>query len=142
MESVTAAGGVVYRQPDNRDVEILLIFRRGVWDLPKGKIEDEESIKDCARREVAEEVGLENLPKIVESLSSSYHEYQREGIKYAKTTYWFMMSIDGGSELSPQKDEGIELVEWTPLTEAQQKVGFENLKQVLNEFKTIYLKMS
>ncbi len=143
MVSVTAAGGVVYRQPDDRDTEVLLIFRRGVWDLPKGKMENGESIKECARREVAEEVGLENLPKIVESLSSTNHEYEREGIKYAKTTHWFMMNIDGSPEpeLSPQDTEGIELVEWTPLTEARQKVGYENLKQVLNEFKVVYLKM-
>lgn len=141
MESVTAAGGVVYRQPANREVEVLLIFRRGVWDLPKGKLEGRESIKDCARREVAEEVGLGRLPEITESLSSTYHEYQREGIDYAKTTHWFMMNIEGSPELTPQHAEGIELVEWTPITEAQQKVGYENLKQVLNEFGAVYLKM-
>lgn len=141
MESVTAAGGVVFRQPDDRDVEVLLIFRRGVWDLPKGKIEDGESVKDCARREVAEEVGLDELPEIVDGLSSTYHEYQREGVDYAKTTHWFMMSVEDTPELSPQNDEGIELVEWTPLTEAQQKVGYKNIKQVLNEFKSVYLKM-
>lgn len=141
MESVTAAGGVVFRKPDNKDVEVLLIFRRGVWDLPKGKIEDGESVKDCARREVAEEVGLENRPEVLNELSSTYHEYQREGINYAKTTHWFMMTVAGTPELSPQKTEGIELVEWTPLTEAQQKVGYQNIQQVLNEFKAVYLKI-
>ena len=54
---VKAAGGLVI----NKSGEVLLIFRRGKWDLPKGKLDDNESLVECAVREVQEETGLKNL---------------------------------------------------------------------------------
>ena len=41
---ILAAGGLV----TNENNEILLIFRRGKWDLPKGKLEKGEKLEDCA----------------------------------------------------------------------------------------------
>ena len=38
-----------------------MIFRRGKWDLPKGKLDKGEKIEDCAVREVEEETGLKNV---------------------------------------------------------------------------------
>jgi 8-oxo-dGTP pyrophosphatase MutT (NUDIX family) len=134
-EAVTAAGGVVYRR-NNDDLEVLLIFRRGLWDLPKGKLEEGESIPLCARREVAEEVGLSVLPKIVKPLPDTYHEYEQAGTKYGKTTHWFAMQLQrnpsGG--FNPETKEGIEKVKWVPLPMAQRWVGFENLVEVLHSF--------
>ena len=51
-----AAGGVV----QNTNDEILMIFRRGKWDLPKGKLDEGETLEQCALREVKEETGLKN----------------------------------------------------------------------------------
>src|SRR5574344_735274 len=39
----------------------LMIFRRGVWDLPKGKQEPGEDTKTCAIREVQEETLVSDL---------------------------------------------------------------------------------
>ena len=44
-----AAGGYVVRRKD-AGLEVLLIHRRGVWDLPKGKCDDGEKARACARR--------------------------------------------------------------------------------------------
>ena len=54
---VEAAGGLVY----NKEDELLMIFRNGKWDLPKGKKEKGEEIESCAKREVQEECGVRNL---------------------------------------------------------------------------------
>ena len=54
FKPMTAAGGLVIN-PDN---EFLFIFRKGKWDLPKGKPEKDESLDDCAIREVTEETGI------------------------------------------------------------------------------------
>src|ERR1041384_5510821 len=48
---VDAAGGVV----ENEHGGVLMIYRRGKWDLPKGKRDDEEDMSRCALREVSEE---------------------------------------------------------------------------------------
>ena len=62
---IQAAGGLVINESD----EIMLIFRRGKWDLPKGKLDKGETIEQCAVREVQEETGLKDI--IVESLLQS-----------------------------------------------------------------------
>src|SRR5688500_2748722 len=54
---VTAAGGLVV----NEDDKVLLMIRRGKWDLPKGKHDEGETIEECAIREVMEETGLKNV---------------------------------------------------------------------------------
>src|SRR5260221_13510882 len=47
---VKAAGGLV----QNENNQIMMIFRRGKWDLPKGKLDKEETLEQCAVREVEE----------------------------------------------------------------------------------------
>ena len=63
-----AAGGIVM----NNEKERLFIYRFGKWDLPKGKIENGESIKEAALREVQEETGI-SRPTIITGLPSTFH---------------------------------------------------------------------
>ena len=104
---IVAAGGVVYNSKD----QILMIFRNEKWDLPKGKLEIDENIQECALREVEEECGVSNL-KIVNQLQSTYHTYEINGKAILKHTYWFKMNTNYSNELVPQIQEGITKVEW------------------------------
>ncbi|MGK7371287.1 MAG: NUDIX hydrolase [Candidatus Halalkalibacterium sp. M3_1C_030] len=139
MKEVTAAGGVLFRVAnEKKDPEILLMFRRGVWDLPKGKLEPGESISECARREVSEEVGS-SMPDIHEKLSNTYHEYDEDNELIGKTTHWYVMELGNSYEqLEPEKREGIEQLEWLPSEEAKQRVGYENLVSVIRDFQKWY----
>jgi ADP-ribose pyrophosphatase YjhB (NUDIX family) len=104
---VPAAGGVVKNEND----EILLIFRRGKWDLPKGKLDKNESPEDGAVREVKEETGLKNI-KLLSRLTITYHTYQ-EGTRYLlKESHWFLMKAKSGQMLLPQIEEEIDIVRW------------------------------
>lgn len=105
---IIAAGGVVYNSND----EILVIFRNGKWDLPKGKLEKGEDISTCAIREVEEECGVSDL-EITKELPSTYHCYQsKKGNWILKRTYWYKMKCGYSGELIAQTEEGIEIVEW------------------------------
>ena len=42
-------------------MKLLMIFRRGKWDLPKGKLDKGETFERCAVREIEEETGFRNL---------------------------------------------------------------------------------
>ena len=53
-KGIVAAGGIV----KNEEGKTLIIFRRGFWDLPKGKVEKGEKIINAAQREVEEETGV------------------------------------------------------------------------------------
>lgn len=133
MKPVTAAGGVVFK--NDTPEKILLIYRNGIWDLPKGRLEPGEDIEFCARREVREEVGLSKLPRIETPLCETYHEYFREEFLYGKTTHWFAMKIEKSRYLTPQKEEGITALDWVDLQVARDKVGYKNLLKVLKCFK-------
>jgi len=133
MQQIDAAGGVLYRISEGT-VEILLIFRRGVWDLPKGKREKHESFENCAVREVAEEVGI-RTPTPEHYLLDTYHEYDENGDRVGKTTKWYSMKLsDQNAVPKPQTEEGITKLMWVVLSEAKKKVGFDNLVKVLNAF--------
>lgn len=127
---VTAAGGVLFRRK-NDTVYVLLIFRRGVWDLPKGKLEGEESIIECARREVSEEVGCP-LPEVIDKLIETYHEYEQNGSLLGKTTHWYAMHTDMRDGFEPEEREGIVDVAWVQIEKAKARVGYENLRTVLS----------
>lgn len=105
--NIDAAGGVVR----NSKGEYLFIFRRGKWDLPKGKIEEGESYQQAALREVEEETGLSNL-KLDKTLMSTYHTYPLEDTLVLKKTYWFEMQYTGHEAPVPQTTEDIEEVKW------------------------------
>lgn len=138
-KKVKAGGGVVFKVSAKEVLNpyVLLIFRNGYWDLPKGRKEKGESLSECARREVAEEIGS-SLPVIISRLSDSYHEYIEKGKLMAKTTAWYTMVLEREEKFVPEKEEGIEKVEWVKLGDAKLRVGFENLGRILDDFTIWY----
>ena len=119
LPNVIAGGGKVF----NDKGEILFIYRNDKWDLPKGKIEDDESIEETAMREVEEETHV-NALKIIKPLETTYHIFKRNGRLQLKITYWFEMISSYKGLLEPQEDEGITRVEW--LNPKQVKEAMEN----------------
>ncbi len=115
-KGIVAAGGVVF----NENGELLLIYRRKKWDLPKGKVEENETIDMAAVREVEEETGLKNVELGEEiyipsnQFHTTYHTYfNSKGKRILKTTYWYYMSCNGEAQhLKPQLEEDIEEVRW------------------------------
>jgi 8-oxo-dGTP pyrophosphatase MutT (NUDIX family) len=105
---IYAAGGVV----SNTKNQFLFIRRLGKWDLPKGKIESNETPEEAALREVEEETGLDNL-QLLYALPDTYHIYSTSsGKTYLKKTFWFKMSYEGDSDPKPQTEEDITDVQW------------------------------
>ncbi|MCB0547246.1 MAG: NUDIX domain-containing protein [Phaeodactylibacter sp.] len=104
---IEAAGGVVY----NTEGEVLLIFKRDHWDLPKGKIDHGERREDAAVREVLEETGLSSA-ELGDFLGVTYHTYRdHKGRRILKYTYWYRMKAEKEA-LIPQEEEEIEHAEW------------------------------
>lgn len=112
VQKIVAAGGIV----ENDNKEILLIFRRGKWDLPKGKLDEGETIEQCAVREVEEETGLRNVER-GELIEVTIHQYNQKGRDIEKETYWYAMKVSGIQNLVAQQEEDIELVKWVKESE-------------------------
>lgn len=128
---VMAGGGVVY-ETRRRQLYVVLIYRKGVWDLPKGKREPGESPEECAIREVGEEIHI--TPSVKGPLGTTVHSYERDGVTERKTTYWYAMQAPDTDQMKPETQEQIEKVSWFPLSTAINMVGYDNLKKVLQRF--------
>lgn len=135
FSNIGAAGGLV----KNKSGKILMIRKRGKWDLPKGKMKKGENYREAGLREVSEECGIHDM-KIRSPLKPTYHTYWMNNERWLKKTYWYNMYYSGNETLVPFLDEEITEARWfTPL-----QVGtlLENtygaIKQVLKEGKIIF----
>jgi len=85
--------------------ELMLIFRRGKWDLPKGKLDPGETLETCALREVQEETGVSNV-KLEKFIGITQHTYfdKHIGKEVLKETHWYKNESERKKQhLQPQK---------------------------------------
>ena len=108
---VKAGGGLVVK-----DGRLLLIYRLGMWDLPKGKLKKDEPVADGALREVEEECNIR--VSVVTRLLATWHSYAYKGTKILKKTDWFLMACHDASAMRPQVEEDIQEVRWCTPEEA------------------------
>jgi hypothetical protein len=129
---IKAAGGVV-----TKDNKILLIYRYGRWDFPKGKIDDNESSKDCAQREIFEECGV--LAEVEDILTKTWHTYlTKNGKSFIKKTIWFKMKNIDDKMIKPQTEEGIEKIGWFSEEETESLINensYNSIKHVFKKYK-------
>jgi len=117
FDPVEAAGGLVI----NEQNKLLLIFRQGKWDLPKGHGGAFETTQETALREVMEETGVEDLA-IIGQLPETYHVFEKKNGGYAlKKTWWYLMKTGSQKKLKPQLNEDITRAEW---------IDIDNLEEV------------
>ncbi|MFN9665093.1 MAG: NUDIX hydrolase [Bacteroidota bacterium] len=127
---IEAAGGVIVNEND----ELLMIFRREKWDLPKGKIDAGETPEKAAKREVAEETGI--LAITMKGLvGTTEHEYvdRFTGLSTRKTTHWFMMSAPSYLPLIPQISEDITHIRWVKQADLPRflEASYDNIRDIV-----------
>lgn len=125
---IAAAGGLVHTSQN----ELLLIHRLGKWDLPKGKLDEGETLEACALREISEETGVEGL-SVEASLPTTYHTYYQNGKNTLKKSHWYLLGASSKATLVPQTEENIEQCIWVPLSEIQPYIdgAFPSIADVL-----------
>ena len=135
LTPIIAAGGIVM----NPNQEILWIFRRGYWDLPKGKLDSNETIEACAIREVMEETGISHLilGKLILTTTHQYYDkYLNKEVE--KTTYWYSMTTDTLQDGTPQTEEDIEAIAWVKQSDIAPYLAksYDTIKDVMEAFLT------
>ena len=123
---VQTGGGLIKNERD----EYLFIFRRKKWDLPKGKLDDGETIEQCALREVEEETGLQKVT-LDKFLTDTWHSYSERGKRILKQSTWYNMSASSAEKLVPQTEEDIEEIAW--LLKAQWAFVLQNTFQSIKD---------
>jgi len=122
---VFAGGGLVF----NEKKEILFIRRNGKWDLPKGKVEKDETNQAAALRETQEETGVKDL-ELRGFIAKTYHVFKRNDKLKLKVTYWYEMYTNFKGDLKPQLEEDITKVRWKNFAKSQKALteSYENIK--------------
>jgi ADP-ribose pyrophosphatase YjhB (NUDIX family) len=126
---IYAAGGAVY----NTDEHLLLMKRKGVWDLPKGKLDKGESIVNAAVREVEEECNVFGI-EVNHKIGLTYHIYF-EKKWLLKETHWYNMHSAEWQDAKPQVEEEIEEIKWVnrALLDLDNLDTYQNIKYVLEK---------
>ena len=127
-----SAGGVIYRGLAGQvDVCLIATQGRSAWQLPKGIIEPEERPEDAARREVAEETGLEgDLLRPLDKIEYWYVWDEEDGrVRIHKFVHFFLFRYTRGS--TDDHDDEVDEARWFPLAEAQERLSFDNEQHVL-----------
>lgn len=125
---VVAGGGVITRM-GKKKMKVLLIFRKGKWDIAKGKLDPGETIEECARREVCEELGIEKV-RVLGFLDTTVHGYAEDNSFIVKTTYWYHM-LTPERRFTPQLEEKITDVKWFSFEKALTLLGHTTLIHLL-----------
>ena len=132
VKEVPAAGGLLL----NELGEMLFIYRRGHWDLPKGKLDPGEDTETAAVREMAEETGIRDI-ELGGFVGKTYHIFRtaRNSNRYLKTTSWYDMKAKKQTP-KVQKEEDIEEALWiTPqLFLSKCKPVYSNITDIVEIF--------
>ena len=116
---VLAAGGIVLRQGETPLFAVVRLRKRNEWVLPKGKLDDGETVRDAARREVLEETGHDVV--VHEFLGTLVYESGRG----SKVVHYWRMEAHGGQIHALMRD--VKAVDWLPLDDAVERLsrGYE-----------------
>jgi len=131
LERQISAGGVVFRKVDGAPQFLLILDGHGSWGFPKGHIEAREVPLATARREIAEETGLDDLIFRGELEVTDVYSRQRRGL-IRKFCHLFLFESPAG-QTRPQLDEGITQCRWYPADLAVTTLAYENARRVLRK---------
>lgn len=136
----TSAGGIVvdFARPELPVAVIARINRAGrlEWCLPKGHLENEETAAQAARREVAEETGVEG--SVVAPLGSVDYWFSVAGYRVHKVVHHFLLRATGG-RITVENDPDHEAVDaaWVPFAELGSRLSFANERRIVAAARTI-----
>ncbi len=125
------AGGIIFRRAKtSKNVEILLIQdAKNRWTIPKGHIEEGESAREAAEREIKEETGLKEM-KVMHWLGKINFRYRRQSSLVLMTTEIFLVKALGDTDdLKPE--DWMNGIKWFPAAEAVDTIAYEDISKLI-----------
>ena len=124
------AGGVVWRRNQKGAIEILLIQdAKDRWTIPKGHIEEGETAKQTAEREIREETGLQEM-EMQAWLGKINFLYRRQQSLVLMTTEIFLVSAKGDTD-DIKPEEWMKGIKWLQANDALDKIEYDDIGKLI-----------
>lgn len=139
LTRVYSAGGLIFKYKKN-EIKVLLCGKNEPveWRIPKGMLEENESIEKCAIREVLEEAGYRT--KIVEFVDFTTWSYEYEDKIWDETVFFFILELE--NEKQKNHDTEFEQIKWFTIEKAIDILYYDKereiAKKALKLFKNLY----
>jgi len=129
-----SAGGVVFKND-----EVLVIKPAGTdrWQLPKGHIDEGETSKETARREVEEEGGVK--VKVKEKIGDTQYFFVLKGQKIFKKVTFYLMKYTKDTKEGPDEIE-VDEVKFVPYAKALETLSFKDDREIVKKSRKLIKK--
>ena len=130
MINEVSAGGIVFFKNN------ILMLRKfnGDWVLPKGRVEENESIRDAAVREVYEESKAK--VNVIKYIGKINYEFNRpcfkDKVQIYKEVYWYLM-IARNMNCTAQKNEGFVEAKFIPFERTLSIARYDDERKIIKK---------
>lgn len=125
--TIRAAGGILWRDATRRELAVVHRRRYGDWCLPKGKVQEGETLEAAARREVLEETGWDV------DLGDKAGELEYEvGGAPKRVVFWNMTPKPGAVQQVTDSEE-VEAVEWLELADGLARLSYAAEQRIVSD---------
>ncbi len=125
-----AAGGVVVRE-NGRMMLLLEVAGRKELRLPKGHIEDGETVEEAAVREVQEETGYADVEIVVDlgSMTHTFYNFRKDANVTRTESYYLMRLNSEQPYTGPQYEHERFRRRWVRTDDAERLLTYESERE-------------
>lgn len=127
---VYSSGGVVL---DNQSKELKVLLCRNIskneYRLPKGMLEENEKVRDCAIREVLEETGYNTVIRCFIDFSSWSYIYENK--VWDETAFFYLMGIENNIQI--EHDAEFDEISWVSVKNALSIITYDIEKEIIKK---------